>query len=38
MVGWQNRLNGHEFEKTLGDGERKAWHAVVHGLQKVGHD
>ena len=20
-VGWQHRLNGHEFEQTLGDGE-----------------
>ena len=22
MVGWHHRLNGHEFEQTLGDGER----------------
>ena len=21
MVGWHHRLNGHEFEWTLGDGE-----------------
>ena len=21
MVGWHPRLNGHEFEQTLGDGE-----------------
>ena len=21
MVGWQHRLNGHEFEQALGDGE-----------------
>ena len=21
MVGWHHRLNGHEFEKTPGDGE-----------------
>ena len=21
MVGWHHRLNGHEFERTLGDGE-----------------
>ena len=21
MVGWHHRLNGHEFESTLGDGE-----------------
>ena len=23
MVGWHHRLNGHEFEQTLGDGERQ---------------
>ena len=23
MVGWYHRLNGHEFEQTLGDGERQ---------------
>ena len=23
MVGWQHRLNGHEFEQTLGDGEEQ---------------
>ena len=23
MVGWHNRLNGHEFEQTLGDSERQ---------------
>ena len=22
MVGWHHWLNGHEFEETLGDGER----------------
>ena len=22
MVGWYHQLNGHEFEQTLGDGER----------------
>ena len=21
MVGWDHRLNGHEFEQTVGDGE-----------------
>ena len=21
MVGWHHKLNGHEFEKALGDGE-----------------
>ena len=32
MVGWQHQLNGHEFERALGDGEgqgslvfRSAW-------------
>ena len=24
MVGWQHRLNGHELEPTLGDGEGQA--------------
>ena len=23
MVGWHHRLNGHEFEQTLGDGGRQ---------------
>ena len=23
MVGWHHGLNGHEFEQTLGDGERQ---------------
>ena len=23
MVGWHHRLNGHESEETLGDGERQ---------------
>ena len=23
MVGWHRRLNGHEFEQTLGDSERQ---------------
>ena len=35
--GHHHWLNGHEFEQTLGDSEG-AWHAVVHGLQKVGQD
>ena len=35
MVGWHHRLNGHEFEATLGDGEdRDAWTAAVHGVGK----
>ena len=24
MVGWHHRLNGHEFEQTLGDGKGQA--------------
>ena len=31
MVGWHHRLNGHEFEKSLGV---EVWHAVVHGVAK----
>ena len=23
IVGWYHQLNGHEFEQTLGDGERQ---------------
>ena len=23
MAGWHHRLNGHEFEQTLGDGEEQ---------------
>ena len=35
MIGWHHRLNGHEFEKTLGDREgRKGWRAAVHGVPK----
>ena len=35
MVGWHHRLNEHEFEQALGDGEdRVAWRAAVHGVAK----
>ena len=35
IVGWHHQLNGHEFERTLGDGEgQEAWHAAVHGVVK----
>ena len=35
MVGWHHRLNGHEFEQTLGDGEGQgAWCAAVHRVTK----
>ena len=33
MVGWDHRLNEHEFEQLqelVMDGE--AWHAVIHGV------
>ena len=33
--GWHHRLNGHESEQTLEDGEgRGAWRAAVHGVAK----
>ena len=28
-VGWHHRLSGHEFEQTLGNRDRDAWHALV---------
>ena len=35
LVGWHDRINGHEFEQTLGDGEgQRAWFAAVHGVAK----
>ena len=35
MVGWHNRLSGHEFKQTPGDSEGQvAWHAAVHGVTK----
>ena len=35
MFGWHHRLNGHEFELTLGDSERQgSLGAVVHGITK----
>ena len=35
MVGWHHRLNGHEFEQTLGVGDgQEAWRAAVHGATK----
>ena len=33
-AGWHHRLDGHEFEWTLGDGDREAWRAAVHGVAK----
>ena len=46
MVGWHHRLNGHEFEQALGDGDGqegltccspKSW-SLQPNLQRVGHD
>ena len=35
MVGWHYRLNGHELEQTLGDGEGQgSLHAVVSVVTK----
>ena len=38
IVGWHHRLNGLEFEQTPVDGEGQAWHAAVHGSQRVRHN
>ena len=34
MAGWYHRLNGHEFEQTPGDSERKVWCAAVYRVTK----
>ena len=35
MVGWHLQINGHEFEQTLGDGERQGSLVfAVHGVTK----
>ena len=35
MVGWDHRLNGHEFEQLQElVMDREAWHAAVHGITK----
>ena len=35
MVGWYDRLNGHEFEQTPGDNEGQgSLAAAVHGVAK----
>ena len=39
MVGWHHRLNGHEFEQTVGDGERQGSLACCSPWGcRVGHD
>ena len=34
MVGWHHRLDGHEFESTLGDGDGQGGLVAVHGVTK----
>ena len=34
MVGWHHRLNGYEFEQTLGVGDGQGGLAAVHGVTK----
>ena len=40
MIGWHHRLNGHEFEEILGDGERQGSLSMLQlmGSQRVRHD
>ena len=37
ILGWHHRLDGHEFEQALGDGDGQGSQAFM-GLQRVGHD
>ena len=34
MVGWHHRLNGHEFEWTLGVSDGQGGRAAAHGVAK----
>ena len=39
MVGWHHRLNGHEFEQTLGDrGRQRSLARCSPWSSNVGHD
>ena len=40
MVGWDHRLNGHEFEQALGldDAQGSGECGLPMGSQRVGHD
>ena len=36
IVGWHHQLDGHELSKLQElVMDRKAWHAVVHGVSKI---
>ena len=35
MVGWHHGPIGDEFEQAPGVGDRKAWHAAVHGVAEL---
>ena len=36
MIGWHHRLNGHEFEQTLGMVKgRVAWRVAVHAQERL---
>jgi len=34
MVGWHHQLNGHEFERVLGVGDREPGVPTAHGVAK----
>ena len=38
MVGWHHRLDGHEFEQALGDGDGQGSLVCCMRSQRVGHD
>ena len=38
IFGWHHRLNGHEFEQALGNGEQRSLCVTVHEVQIVGHE
>ena len=39
MVGWNHRLNGHEFEQAPGDGEgEESLVCCIDGSQRIGCD
>ena len=40
LVGWHHRINGHEFQQTLGDGDGQGKTDVLQSVrsQRVRHD